>query len=104
VLCTAPAERAGPIGAALLAEGLCACVSELGPLRPRYVWQGKVEEAVEVLLLIKTRSDLVAALRQRIVALHPYQVPEVLEFAAAGGLPAYLEWVAASVRAERTAT
>lgn len=105
VLCTAPPERAAAITGPLLAEGLCACVNELGPVRSRYLWQGKVEEAVEVLLLIKTRSDLVPALRKRIVELHPYQVPEVLEFAASGGLQAWLDWVGSSVRAsERPAT
>jgi periplasmic divalent cation tolerance protein len=101
VLCTAPAANAAAITGPLLAERLCACVSELGPVRSRYRWEGKVEEAEEVLLLIKTSSELLGALRQRITELHPYQVPEVLEFAATGGLPAYLAWVRGSVRAEQ---
>jgi periplasmic divalent cation tolerance protein len=101
VLCTAPAASAAAITGPLLAEGLCACVNELGPVRSRYRWEGKVEEAEEVLLLIKTSSELLGALRQRIGELHPYQVPEVLEFAATGGLPQYLAWVKGSVRAEQ---
>jgi periplasmic divalent cation tolerance protein len=103
VLCTAPPGRAGAIAEALLAEGLCACVNEV-QVRSRYRWQGRLEDAPEALLLIKTRSDLLDALRRRIAELHPYQVPEVLEFAAGGGLEAYLQWVAGSVRAERPAS
>jgi periplasmic divalent cation tolerance protein len=98
VLCTAPAQNAQALADRLLAERLVACVNLLGPMRSRYWWEERIEEAEEVLLLCKTRRDLAAALRDRIVALHPYQIPEVLEVAVDGGLPAYLAWVQASCR------
>ena len=93
-LVTAPdpstAER---IARALVEERLAACVNLVPGLRSVYRWEGAVEEAEEVLLVVKTRSDRARALEKRVVALHPYDVPEVLRFAAAGGHAPYLDWV-----------
>lgn len=108
VLCTAPADTdaAGKLGAealarTLVAERLCACVNVLRGVRSFFWWQGAVDTADEQLLVIKTTRAAAGSLRQRLVALHPYEVPEVLEFAVADGLPAYLQWLAASVAPER---
>ncbi len=107
VLCTAPAAGAdGRLGAEALArqvveEGLCACVNVVPGVRSCFRWEGRVETADEVLLVAKTTASLAAALRDRIVALHPYQVPEVLQLAIADGLPAYLQWLVASVHPVR---
>ena len=98
VLCTAATADASVLADRLLEERLCACVNLLGPLASRYRWQGRIEEAQEMLLLIKTRADLVPTLRARIQALHAYQVPEVLEFSSSGGLDAYLAWVREACR------
>jgi periplasmic divalent cation tolerance protein len=98
VLCTVGESKARALADALLGERLVACVNFLGPLTSRYVWQGAIEEAREVLLVMKTTTACVAALRARIVALHEYQVPEIIELSVAGGHPPYLEWVLASCR------
>lgn len=98
VLCTAPDAEAERLADALLAAGLCACVNLVGPVRSRYVWKGLVESAVETMLVIKTRADLVTELRATLVAHHPYELPEVLEVPVSGGLDRYLDWVAASCR------
>jgi periplasmic divalent cation tolerance protein len=104
VLCTAPAvaERPDRLGAHALAErlvadGLCACVNVLPGVRSYFRWQGKVDTADELLLVAKTTAAAAPALRDRIVALHPYTVPEVIELSLGGGLPAYLRWLADSV-------
>ena len=104
VLCTAPASSdvAGRLGAndlarTLVDEGLCACVNVVPGVRSWFRWQGAVDVADELLLLAKTTRDAAAALRARIAALHPYQVPEVLELDVAGGLPGYLAWLAGAV-------
>ena len=94
VLCTAPEARAGELANRLLEERLVACVNFIGPVLSRYWWEGAVEEAREMLLVMKTAAPLVTRLRARIGELHPYEVPEVLEVRADGGLPAYLDWVA----------
>ena len=62
-----------------------------------YRWQGEVEEANEVTLLMKTTQRRYAQLQQAIVAAHPYDVPEVIAWPLADGHPPYLHWVAAEI-------
>lgn len=94
-LCTCPdATSAATIATALVDERLAACVSQLPGIGSVYRWQGKVERATEVLLLIKTTDDRLPALTARVQALHPYELPELIAVEAAGGLAPYLAWVA----------
>lgn len=60
-------------------------------------WEGRVEQENEALLLIKTTEQGLAALIARIVALHPYELPEVIAVPVSGGLEAYLDWVRTGV-------
>ena len=97
--CTCPdADSAERIATALVDERLAACVNVLPGVTSIYRWQGAVERAGETLLLAKTTRERLAALGERIVALHPYELPEVLAVEATGGLPAYLDWIAANTR------
>jgi periplasmic divalent cation tolerance protein len=99
VLVTAPsADSAAAMARTLVEEGLCACGNVVPGVRSIYRWEGKVQDDAEALLVLKTERRLVPELKARLPALHPYQVPELLVLAVEGGLPAYLEWVAASVR------
>jgi len=99
VLCTCPdAETARGIARTLVEERLAACVNVVPGLHSTYRWQGAVESADEVLLLAKTTQDRFPALRDRLVALHPYELPEVIAVDVAAGSPAYLDWVAAGTR------
>lgn len=86
-------ERAMELADALLERRLAACVSVLGECRSVYRWQGAVESASEVPVLIKTRQSQYARVEQTIRELHPYELPEVLAIAVSGGLPDYLQWV-----------
>ena len=96
VLCTCPDEKvADRIAGTLVEERLAACVNRIGGVRSVYRWKGQVDRADEVLLLAKTTADRFAALRDRIVALHPYELPEVVAVNVGSGLDAYLAWVAA---------
>lgn len=94
------AASAARIAQALVEERLAACVSRLPGVQSTYRWQNAVEQAEEVLLLIKTAADRVPALQRRLGELHPYAVPELVEVEIAGGLPAYLQWVHAETREE----
>ena len=94
VLVTAPDLDVGrKIARALVEERLAACVNALPGLTSVYRWQGAVEEASEVQLVIKTVHERVPTLVARIQELHPYKVPEVLVLPVEAGLPAYLAWV-----------
>ena len=94
VLTTVPDDAtARRIAEVLVAERLAACVTVLGPARSTYRWQGTVESADELPLLLKTTAARWPALRDRLRALHPYDVPEMLAWRAADGWPAYLDWV-----------
>lgn len=98
VLATAPEADARRLADALLGERLIACANLVGPVTSRFWWQGALDEAREVLLLMKTRRDLVPALRDRLLQLHPYEVAEVLAFDVAAGAERYLQWVLDSCR------
>jgi periplasmic divalent cation tolerance protein len=79
----------------VVAERLAACVNILAPCRSVYRWQGKLEDAEEVPLLIKTSADRYAALEATIRARHPYELPEIVAVPISRGLPAYLDWLTA---------
>ena len=90
-LVTAPDdETAARIARALVEEGLAACVNLLPGIRSIYRWEGEVEDTPEVLLVVKSRTECAARLEQRVRALHPYEVPELLRIAPTGGSEAYL--------------
>lgn len=99
VLCNTPnADCAARIARALVEQGLAACVNILSPCRSVYRWQGKVEEAEEVPLLIKTTAQRYADMQVRLRELHPYEVPEIIAVPVSTGLPAYLDWVTEETR------
>ena len=88
------------LAAALVDERLAACVNILAPCHSIYRWQGAVETADEVPLLIKTCEARYAALEAAIRAQHPYATPEIIALPVTHGLPDYLAWVAAETRVE----
>jgi periplasmic divalent cation tolerance protein len=88
-------ETANTIALAVVEEQLAACVNILPRVQSIYRWQGSVESAAEIPLLIKATTRNYPALEARIKTLHPYEVPEIIALPIARGLPAYLNWVAA---------
>src|SRR5574343_120654 len=88
-------ETANRIALAIVEAKLAACVNILPRVQSVYRWQGAVESAAEVPLLIKTTAAAYPALETAIRELHPYDVPEIIALPIAAGLPAYLNWVAA---------
>lgn len=77
----------------LVEQGLAACVNILAPVASVYRWQGKVEHASEIPLLIKTTQARYAEVEQAICRAHPYDVPEIVALPVTAGLPAYLQWM-----------
>ncbi|MDR2208325.1 MAG: divalent-cation tolerance protein CutA [Azoarcus sp.] len=89
---------ADALAARLVEEHLAACVNILAPCESVYRWQGTVETASEIPLLIKTTRANYPALETAVQTLHPYEIPELIALPVTHGLPAYLDWVIASVR------
>ena len=77
----------------LLEKRLAACVTQLAVATSRYSWEGKIEEASEIPLLIKTRETLYALVEETIRSIHPYQVPEIIAYPISHGAEAYLQWI-----------
>lgn len=86
-------DEAMSIARTLVAERLVACANVLGEATSVYQWQGKVEEAQEIVLIAKTRRDLADRALARIKVLHSYDVPCAVVYDLAAGLPAYLAWI-----------
>jgi periplasmic divalent cation tolerance protein len=87
----ATAER---IAETLVTEHAAACVNIMAECTSIYRWQGKIEHAGEVPLLIKTTRAAYPQLESALRSLHPYEVPEIIALAVDAGLPEYLNWVA----------
>ena len=99
VFCTCPdLASAESIASSLVETRLAACVNLLPGLRSTYRWQGAVERAEEVQLMIKTVPERFAAVRDAILARHPYELPEVIAVEAVAGLDRYLDWIGESTR------
>jgi periplasmic divalent cation tolerance protein len=93
VLTTVPEEEAEALARTLVEERLAACVNRVPGLRSTYRWRGQVERADEELLIIKSRADLFASLKHRIVELHSYDVPEIIALPIIEGSEPYVRWL-----------
>lgn len=94
VLTNLPDEQSAVRLAELLIEQrAAACVNRLAPCTSTYRWEGKVETATEVPLLIKTTRAAWPRLEKLIRESHPYELPEIIALPVEQGLPAYLDWV-----------
>lgn len=86
-------EVADRLARTLVEQKLAACVNRLPAVNSVYRWQGAVERAIEVPLLIKSTRERLPEIQEVIRALHPYEVPEIVAIPVVAGLPAYLRWV-----------
>jgi len=94
VLTSCPDESsAGELAERLLERRLAACVSRLPAVVSLYEWQGRREQANEVLVLIKTRAPLYEAVEDCIREGHPYELPEIVMVSIDRALPAYRAWI-----------
>ncbi len=94
VITTAPDQAsARKLADTLVEEGLAACVNVLDRVESIYRWQGKINRDSEYMLLIKSTRQQYSQIQQRILDLHPYELPEIIAVPISGGLPAYLDWL-----------
>jgi len=98
VLCTCGNEQdALRIANAIVEARLAACVNVLPGIHSIYRWKGEIEQANEILLLIKTTQQRFPALRDRIKELHSYETPEIIAAPIVDGLADYLGWISNEV-------
>eukprot|EP00455_Lapot_gusevi_P045292 TRINITY_DN5770_c0_g2_i2.p1 TRINITY_DN5770_c0_g2~~TRINITY_DN5770_c0_g2_i2.p1 ORF type:complete len:149 (-),score=8.35 TRINITY_DN5770_c0_g2_i2:14-460(-) len=92
-------EVAKSLSRGILEKKLAACVNAVPGVTSMYWWQGKIEEASEQLLMIKTRTHLIGDLISYVKQNHPYSVPEVITFPIDQGNAPYLDWIKANTQA-----
>lgn len=94
---TGSQEEAGKIAHALVERRLAACVNIVPRIESVYRWQGRIENATEWLLIIKTQAAAFESVRQAIQELHSYELPECVMLEIAGGSQQYLDWIESSL-------
>jgi periplasmic divalent cation tolerance protein len=99
VLVTSPQAEATRIARELVDQRVAACVNIVSSVRSVYLWQGRVCDEAESLLVIKTTAAQFEQLRQRVIEAHPYDVPEVIALPITAGHLPYLEWIEHSTAA-----
>ena len=93
-LCTVPdQDTATRIAETLVTEQLAACVNIIPAIQSIYRWEGAIEHDEELLLLIKTSTAVWPLLEERILALHPYELPEIISVRIQDGNNHYLNWI-----------
>jgi periplasmic divalent cation tolerance protein len=96
---TCPDEAvARRIAEALVTEKLAACVNRIAAVRSTYLWDGRLQDDSEILLMIKSTAGQLPDLERRLKELHPYELPEFVVMPASGGNERYLDWIRRSVR------
>jgi periplasmic divalent cation tolerance protein len=85
--------EADKLAQTLVKERLAACVNRVKSITSVYRWQGKVEQAEEELLIIKSKQDCFAGLEKRVREIHSYSVPEIIAVPIVHGSQSYLQWL-----------
>ncbi len=88
-------QTAEQLAQALVQQGLAACVNVLSPCQSYYRWQGKLEHSTEIPVMIKTTQSRYPALETAILAVHPYELPEIIAIHIHDGYTSYLQWLIA---------
>jgi len=91
-------EEARKIGKELVISRLAACVNIWDNMNSFYMWQGKVQDDTEVVMIAKTAENRVPALVEKVKSLHSYECPCIVSIPISGGNQAFLDWIAEEVK------
>ncbi|XP_066516949.1 protein CutA homolog [Hoplias malabaricus] len=98
LLINCPTEQvAKDIGRHLMEKRMAACVNILPRTSTMYYWKGEIQDASEILLLVRTRTSLIWKIIESVTAVHPYETPEILSFPIEDGSLTYLKWIDVAV-------
>ena len=92
-IATCPDKDSAKSIAGLLVESRLAACVQMFPIESMYIWQDKVCDESEIMLLIKSKTELFDQISALIKAGHPYEVPEIIQVPITAGLPEYLNWI-----------
>ncbi len=99
VFCTVPDSECARLISRELVEGKLAACSNIVPgIQSIYTWENELQDDHELLLVIKTRTDLFDELQKKIVQHHPYTVPEIIALPIIKGNSEYLKWIDENVK------
>ena len=90
---TSSYEEARKIAGALVSQRTVACVNIVPRVNSLFRWKGKIEDAEESLLVVKTRAKLFTEVVAAVKGIHSYEVPEIIALPVVDGNPDYLKWV-----------
>lgn len=97
IMTAADKDEAVRIVHLLLREKLIACANIVGLVSSLYWWEGKIDEADEFLVFMKSKKELFKRLSERVKEIHCYHVPEIIALPVVEGTPSYLDWLGASL-------
>ncbi|XP_027034368.2 protein CutA homolog isoform X5 [Tachysurus fulvidraco] len=80
-------------GRHLMQKKMAACVTILPPTFTMFYWNGEIQDASEILLLVRTRTSMIQRLTESVKAIHPYHTPEILSFPIQDGSDSYFRWI-----------
>jgi periplasmic divalent cation tolerance protein len=95
---SASKQEAENIVQKLLEAKLIACANINGPVSSHFHWSGRVEQAEEYLMLLKSSKDLFEELSEKVKSLHSYEVPEILALPIVASSKTYLNWLASTLK------
>jgi periplasmic divalent cation tolerance protein len=90
--------EARKIGSELVESKLAACVNIIDNMNSIYVWEGKIQDDKEVILIAKTTEAQVPLLIEKVKTLHSYDCPCILSIPVSGGNKEFLDWIANEVK------
>jgi len=95
-------DEAEKIGKELVTSRLAACVNILDNMNSFYLWQGKIQDAAEVVMIAKTTEDRIPELIKKVKSIHSYDCPCIVSLPVSGGYQPFLDWIAKEVNDEST--
>jgi len=100
MITTSSREEAEKIAKTLLEKKLIACANIFGPASSRFWWQGKIDEAEEYVVFMKTEEGLFEEVAKHVKRLHSYEIPEIIALPIIKGFKPYLEWISNNLAGE----